>query len=190
MILGVDTGIATCGWAKLDEKTCSFVDLGVLIQPPIEGEKVTLDRIRRSCALGHVLARQAPGCDVVAVEALNLGMPGAIGKLMVGLAWGVVIGVVSMIDPSPSLMTIRPQTWQREVLPHAPKGKPIDYDELATAAGAYILRNHPRAAKKLEAIDPKHRNHAIDGAMIALCAALRPGRMDRVATRDGGGKAA
>jgi hypothetical protein len=185
VILGVDTGIATCGWALLDEEKCSFVDLGVLIQPPLEGEKITLDRIKRSCALAQVLATRAPGCSVVAVESLNLGMPGAIGKLSVGLAWGVVLGVVAMIDPSPSLLTIPPQRWQRQVLPHA--GKQVDYDELATAAGAYILRNHPRAAKALEAIKPKDRNHAIDAAMIALCAALRPSKCDRVTP---GGKAA
>lgn len=187
MILGIDTGIATCGWALLDEKACSFVDLGVLIQKPIEGEKVTLDRIRRSCAIATVLAKHAPGCTIIAVESLSLGMPGAIAKLNVGLSWGVVLGIVAMLDPAPRLLTIPPKRWQREVLPTA--GKEIDYEELATAAGAYILRNHPKAAKALQAIKPKDRNHAIDAAMIALCANLLPQKCDRVgqppATRKG-----
>lgn len=181
MILGIDTGIATCGWAELDERKCSFVDLGVVVQKPLEGEKITLDRIQRSAAIAEVLAKHAPGCAVVAVESLNLGMPGAIGKLSVGLAWGVVLGIVATLDPKPRLLTIPPQRWQREVLPTA--GKKVNYDELATAAGAYILRNHPRAAKALAAIKPEHRSHAIDAAMIALCAHLRPNRCDTVESR-------
>ncbi len=181
MILGVDTGVATCGWALLDETKCAFVDLGVLIQKPLAGEKITLDRIKRSNALAQVLARHAPGCQTIAVESLNLGMPGAIAKLSVGLAWGVVLGIAATLDPSPRLLTIPPQRWQREVAPHA--GKKVNYDELATAAGAYILRNHPRAAKALNAIKPEHQNHAIDAAMIALCAHLRPSKCEVIESR-------
>lgn len=181
MILGIDTGIATCGWALLDEAKCSFVDLGVVIQKPIEGEKITLDRVRRSAAIAQVLAKHAPGCTKIVVESLSLGMPGAIAKLSVGLSWGVILGIVAMLDPAPELLTIPPQRWQREVLPHA--GKQVSYDELATAAGAYILRNHPKAAKALGAIKEKNRNHAIDAAMIALCGSLRSSRCDRVEGR-------
>jgi Holliday junction resolvasome RuvABC endonuclease subunit len=178
VILGVDTGIATCGWAILDETRCSFVDLGVLIQKPIEGAKLTLDRVQRSNALANVLAKHAPGCKTVVVEQLSLGMPGAIAKLSVGLSWGVVLGIVAMLDPAPRLLTIPPQRWQREVLPNA--GRKVDYDELARSAAAHLLSRHPRAAAALEAIPERHRNHAIDAAMIALCGALRPGRCDVV----------
>lgn len=178
IILGVDTGISTAGWALLDETRCSFVDLGVLIQKPIEGAKLTLDRIQRSNALANVLARYAPGCKMVVVEQLSLGMPGAIAKLSVGLAWGVVLGIAATLDPAPKLLTIAPQRWQREVLPNA--GRKVDYDELARSAGAHLLARHPRAAAALERIPEKHQNHAIDAAMIALCGALRPGRCDVV----------
>jgi Holliday junction resolvasome RuvABC endonuclease subunit len=172
MILGIDTGLATCGWALLDERSKTFVDMGVLVQKPTEGRTITLDRLQRSNALAKVLATKAPGCSTVIVEQLNLGMPGAIAKLSVGLSWGVVLGIVAMLDPRPRLMTIAPQRWQRAVLPNT--GKTVDYDELARAAAKLILTRHPRAAASLESIPQRHRSHAIDAAMIALVGALRP----------------
>lgn len=179
MILGIDTGLATCGWALLDDRTCRFVDLGVVIQKPIKGEKVSLDRMRRANALAGVLAAKVPGVDVVCAESLSLGMPGALAKLAVGLSWGTVLGIVAMMEPRPRLLTIAPQRWQREVLPGA--GRAVDYDQLARSAATYLLANHPNAARALRAIDPRDRNHAIDAAMIALCGALHPERCVQVA---------
>lgn len=174
MILGIDTGIATCGWALLDPKRCSFEDLGVVTQAKLKGEKITLDRARRGNVQAQVLAEKAPGCTLIVVEQMSLGVPGAIAKLSIGMSWGVILGIVAMMDPRPELLTIPPQRWQREVLPNA--GKSVDYDQLARAAAAYILRNHPKAAKALRAIPEKQRNHALDAAMIALCGFLRRDR--------------
>jgi hypothetical protein len=172
VILGIDTGIATCGWALLDERMCSFVDLGVLVQPPSEGKTITLDRLHRSNVLAKVISKHAPGCSTIVVEQLSLGMPGAIAKLNVGLSWGVVLGVVAMLDPRPRLLTISPQRWQRVVLPNT--GKKVDYDELSHTAAKFILSKHPRAATALESIPKRDRSHAIDAAMLALVGALRP----------------
>lgn len=180
MILGVDTGLATCGWALLDEERRAFVGLGVVIQPPIKGATITLDRVRRCNALAHALAARAPGCSTIVVEQLSLGMPGAIAKLSVGMAWGTINGIVAMMNPRPRLLTIHPQRWQREVLVNA--GRQVDYDELSRRAATYLLANHPAAARDLKAIDPKDRDHAIDAAMIALVGALRPGRCEKVAS--------
>jgi hypothetical protein len=181
MILGVDTGLATCGWALLDEKEQSFLDLGVLVQKPIKGAKITLDRVQRTNALAKVLSKHAPGCGTIVVEQMSLGMPGAIAKLSIGLSWGVILGIASMLSPAPRLLTIAPQRWQREVMPNA--GRSVDYDKLARHAAAFILRHHPRAAAALKRIPEDHRNHALDAAMIALCGALRPGRCTAVEAR-------
>lgn len=171
MILGIDTGIATCGWALLDPKRCSFEDLGVVIQPKLKADTVSIDRARRGNVQAQVLADKAPGCTLVVVEEMSLGVPGSLAKLSIGLSWGVILGIVAMMEPRPELLSIPPKRWQREVMPHT--GKKVDYEELARAAAAYILRNHPKAAKALKAIDPSHRQHAIDAAMIALCGFLR-----------------
>jgi hypothetical protein len=180
MILGIDTGLATCGWALLDETTRRFVDLGVVITKPAKDALVTLDRARRLTVSAKILAEKAPGCSMVVVERMSFP-PGAgmAAAVPIALSWGAVVGVISMMSPRPELLTVSPQRWQREILPNA--GKQVDYDELARNAAAYILANHPAAAKALRAIKEAHRNHAIDAAMLALMGALRPGRCERIA---------
>jgi hypothetical protein len=99
-----------------------------------------------------------------------------------GLSWGIILGAVAQLaalgHPRPRLITIAPQRWQREVLPSA-EGQ-VDYEELARRAGAHLLRRHVRASAALERIPDKHKNHAIDAAMVALVAALRPHRCDAI----------
>ena len=181
----------TFGWALLDDETCSFVDLGVVIAPMDDDAPVTLDRARRCVPQANVLAERMPGVHVVVAERMSFP-PGAGMKAAVpiALSWGVVIGVRAMCNPRPRLMTIAPQRWQREVLPNA--GREVDYATLARTAATYILANHPAAAKALLAIKCTHprghkqneicpdRFHAIDAAMIALVGTLRPHRCDVV----------
>ena len=183
MILGLDTGTATCGWALLDDARCEFVDLGVVVQPKRdEARTATLERERRAHNQARVITSKAPGCSTVVVEQLSLGIRGKIACLSVGLSWGIILGSVAQLEalghPRPRLLTIAPQRWQREVLPSA-EGE-VDYEELARRAAAHLLRRHPRASAALERIPAKHRNHAIDAAMIALVGALRPHRCDAV----------
>lgn len=180
MILGIDTGIASCGWALLDEQSCTFLDLGVIVQRKEKrhARTLTLERARRANVQAGVIAAKAPGCSMIVCEQMSLGMPGAMAKVAIGMSWGIILGVTAMISPRPKLLTIAPQRWQREVLPSA--GKEVDYDELARAAGEHLLQRHPRAAAALQRIPEKDRQHAIDAAMIALCGALRPQRCDVV----------
>lgn len=173
MILGLDTGLATCGWALLDETTCTFVDLGVVLTRPAKDAKVTLDRARRCNAQAAVIATKAPGCSTIVVEQMSFPVAGGVNAMAaIALSWGVVLGIVATMNPRPRLLTVSPQRWQRAVLPNA--GKRVDYDELAGAAGAYILKRHPQAARALRAIPEGRQNHAIDAAMLALMGALRP----------------
>lgn len=186
-ILGLDTGMATLGWSLLDERTCSFLDMGVVITEPVD-EKVTLDRARRSSIGAQVIAEKAPGCHTIVVEQMSFpgGKPcrcckrrsGPKQVIPIALSWGIVIGIVAMMNPRPRLLTISPQRWQRMVCPNA--GKSVDYDELAHIAAKFILHKHPLAAPALERIPKRHRNHAIDGSMIALAGALRPNQCDEV----------
>jgi hypothetical protein len=178
MILGVDTGLATFGWALLDERACSFVDLGVVITKKLPGAKVTLDRARRCTAQAAAIAERARGCSTIVVEQMSFPPGGANAMVPIALSWGVVLGIAAMLDPRPRLLTIAPQRWQREVLPNA--GRAVDYDELARAAGEHLLSRHPRARDALRRIPEGRRNHAVDAAMIALCGALRPQRCEGV----------
>jgi len=181
MILGLDTGMRTCGWAQLDETRCEFIDLGVVIQPKRDDEArtITLERERRANLQAQVIAKKAPGCGLIAVEQMSLPRAGGVqAAVSIALSWGIVLGVVALLEPRPKLLTVAPQRWQREVVPYA--GRQVDYGELAEAAAAHILRRHPRAHAALMRIPASHRSHALDAAMIALVAALRPHRCDEV----------
>jgi len=180
MILGVDTGMGTGGWALLDETNCSFVDVGVVITKRVKDAPVTLDRARRMTVQAGVLAAKAKGANLssIVVERMSFPPGGVNAMVPIALSWGALIGIHAMLDPQPRLLTIAPQRWQREVLPNA--GKNVDYGELARRAAEHILSNHPRAAKAFEAIPPSQWSHAIDAAMIALVGALRPQRCERI----------
>lgn len=181
MILGVDGGMATGGWALLDEQRCEFLDLGVWTTSKSCDELVSLDRARRCNVHADILAEKSMGCATIVVERISLPPGGGANAMVpISMSWGVIIGIRAMHQqPKPRLLTISPQKWQREVLPSG-KGE-VDYDRLALAAGAHILRRHPKAAAKLARIRESERNHAIDAAMIALCGALRPDRCDVIA---------
>lgn len=179
MILGLDTGLGTCGWALLDESRCEFLDLGVVIQRRKPSMLLTIDRERRANIQAEIIAAKAPGCSAIAVERMSFP-PGAGIKAAVpiALSWGIVVGIAATMNPRPRLYTLSPQKWQREVCPNV-KGA-VDYETLATAVGWHILKRHPRAADKLRAIPDEQKQHAIDAAMIALVAGLRPHRCDVV----------
>jgi hypothetical protein len=189
MILGIDNGTATCGWALLDETTCEFVDMGVVIQPKRDDSRtVTLERERRANLQAQILASKAPGASTIVLEQMSFasGPPCKLCKrrghanamISVGMSWGIVLGIVAMLDPRPRLLTIAPQRWQREVLPNA--GRSVDYDELARIAAHHLLLRHPKAVAALGRINASDRNHAVDAAMIALVAGLRPQKCDQV----------
>ena len=181
MILGIDGGLATCGWALLDDARCEFVDLGVIMQPKRDdsARTMTLERARRLTVQARVIAQKAPGCSRIVVEQMSLPVGGSVNAVVgIALSWGALVGIVAMTEPRPHLLTIAPQRWQREVVPYA--GKQVDYDELAEAAAAHILRRHPRAHAALMRIPMSYRSHALDAAMITLVGALRPHRCDEV----------
>jgi hypothetical protein len=181
VILGLDTGTRTCGWAQLDEAKCEFVDLGVVVQPKRDdaARTITLERERRANLQAQVIAAKAPGCRQIIVEQMSLPRAGGVqAAVSIALSWGIVLGVVATLESRPRLLTIAPQRWQREVMPYA--GRQVDYDELAAVAAEHILRRHPRAHAQLMRIPIGQREHALDAAMIALVGALRPHRCDEV----------
>ena len=187
MILGIDTGTATLGWSLVDERTCRFVDLGTVFTEQLD-ENVTLDQARRASIGARVIAEKAQGCSMVVVERLSFpgGKPCKICKrrsgpkqvLPIALSWGVIVGIVSMLNPRPRLLTIAPQRWQRMVQPNA--GRKVDYDGLARDAAKFILHRHPAVAPALLMLPKSKRSHAIDASMIALVGALQPNACDEV----------
>jgi hypothetical protein len=171
MILGVDTGLATCGWALLDERTCEVTDLGVVLTEHEQGTKVTLDRAKRALVQAHELALRARGVGTVVVEAMSFPPGGANAMVSIALSWGLALGVAAAQSTPPTVLTISPQRWQREVVPIS--GKRVNYP-LVAAEIERLVRRHESAARKLDAIPVRHRNHALDAAALAVIGALRP----------------
>lgn len=175
MILGIRTDTLACGWALLDEQARSFVEVGAHAQKMPKGEAITLGGIHRTEALAKVIASKAIGCSAIVVD----HAAGELSQISVGLPWGILIGVASMLDPRPRLLTVARERWQRIVMPTADRRS--DLASLATAAGAHLLKRHPRALATLERTATRHKEHAIDAALIAMCGAFHAGLCDPIA---------
>lgn len=173
-IVGIDTGLATCGWAVLDERTCTLVDLGVVLTEKSPGEKVTLDRVERAFIQASVLTEVVRDASVVVVEAMSFPPGGANAMVSIALSWGLALGIVASAPMRPTLLAVSPQRWQREIDPSA--GKRVDYEKLSAKLQEHMRQRHPRAYASLEGIAGRHRNHAIDAAALALVGHLAPGR--------------
>jgi hypothetical protein len=174
MILGLDTGVATLGWALYDEQRRLITDLGVSLAHRDTDVPMRLDQAQRSVAQAKVIANKAPGCSSIVIEAMAFP-PSSSHAITTGLSWGVVVGIACMIRPMPKLLTIHPRKWQYEIF-----GRRADYEEVSSAATAHIRARHPAAFVALERIPDKQRSHAIDAAMMAMCAGMRERRCDEL----------
>lgn len=182
MILAIDPGIATCGWAVVTPGRGELVDLGVIISPPDSDVDGSTDRARRlaeQAALFRAIAT-AYAVTTIAVEAVSLGGPPK-ARLAMGmclsLSWGAL--VMLAIDLGAALLEIRPKQWQGAIQEGAKK---IDYDALFIAMTAHIrgTPGHEVVAEQLGAIAERHRNHALDAGGIGIFAALRPHLANRI----------
>lgn len=171
MILAVDPGLATCGYAVVTPGTGRVLELGTLLSEPDPDVDDSTDRARRAWVQGHALGIVARrhGCSVVAAEAMSFGGPPKARFAMavsLGLSWGVLASLAVAIGAE--LLEVPPKKWQRAVDPNC--GKKVDY-KVVFAKLSDFISGDPRA--QLYAIAERHRNHAIDAVAIGLYAALR-----------------
>jgi hypothetical protein len=175
VILGVDGGIETCGWAVVTTRG-AIVDIGVVISPRKPKVDITTDRARRVAKQSAVLREVALryGVTTIAAEAVSLGGPPK-ARLSMGmclsLCWGSLVSLA--LGCGATLLEVRPKLWQSAIQDDTEK---IDYDSLFAALTNYIhaTPGDSKAAEQLSAIAESHRNHAIDGAGVGVFAALRP----------------
>lgn len=167
MILGVDTGNRTFGWARFDHAKRRFDGIGAMELENNKALQKTDDQGDRVITIGGVLTEKIVGCDIVVVERMSFP-PG--GMVPIALGFAVTVGVARACLDRPAVYTVKPQTWQRAVLPGS--GKKVDYVELERVVGEYVRRN-PETAIELDSLPPKLRNHALDAAAIAMMGAFR-----------------
>ncbi len=172
MILAVDGGLATCGWSVIDPRApVRVLDLGTLVQPADSKAKKATDRVRRAREQGELFARliTAHSIGVIGAETMSFAPRGsAAGKVGIGLAWGVLVGLASAFGLP--LLDVTPKDWQ-----HAVAGDgACSYDVLFEQLSAFVM--HERNASvhcTLLAIPKAQRNHAIDSVGVGLFVALR-----------------
>ncbi len=167
MILGVDTGMGTCGWARFDHARRCFDGLGAIATEQQRHKQKTDDQGDRIAQVAEALVVAMTGCDVVVVERMSFP-PG--GQVPIALGFAVVVGIARTMPQRPRVYTAKPQTWQRAVLPDS--GKRVDYDRLEQVIGEYVRRD-AGSAIALDRLDPKMRNHALDACAISLMGAFR-----------------
>lgn len=177
MILAVDPGLATCGWAIVTPRTGAIVELGTFTSDREKAFDVSTDRIQRLAdqaqLFADVLGRH--DCTSVIGEAVTLGGPVHIKLAMsigLHLSWGVLTELAR--SRSLPLYEVPPKVWQHEVQPGRKK---IDYPSLEAAMTKHVSR---AVGAQLACIPKADRNHALDACAIGMLLALQPQLATRV----------
>lgn len=160
MILGIDPGTATFGWARLSELG-QVLDLGILEQPAKGKRKDYEARAHRQAVM---LVEQLAGVRLVVAEALSFPRAGRTGAVSQSLSWGVLCGVCAARRIP--LKRVRPQQWQ-----HAATKDPapaVDYAALLARLQHHVDNYGALAARvALARITPSKRTHALDAVGVA-----------------------
>lgn len=174
MILAVDPGIASCGWAVVRPRTGRVLDLGVLTSSPSGADKST-DRARRIARMADALADvvEAYDCDVIAAEQMLFhGKINAVVSQL--LPWGALLGLAAAMDMD--VIEVPAKTWQAALL-----GRVVPYDQVADSLRAFVAS---QAEIKLLSIAKSERTHALDAVGVGLYAALAAATRVRVVRQE------
>lgn len=186
MILAVDPGMATFGWAIVTPSTGRVVDCGVLIQPPKKRTASTLTGQRIECVsaqaeLVHALITRHAVTNIAAEEQSHAPQGTAHSKIGLGMSWGSLIGIAAARYVP--LRRIPPKTWQRAVVGVEPGEDPhgaIDYERVRSALRGYLTDGIALAVGLLKKAD---QTHVLDAIGIGVFAAMRPDDAAVVAPR-------
>ncbi len=173
MILALDTGLATFGWAIVAPRTGAVSACGVLLQKPNPKLGKHDDRLRRVTAQAHLLNDLIRTWKVWCVAAEEMSFAprsSATAKIGIGLSWGNVVGLASAY--SARFIVIPPKTWQRAIVPAKVGEKEtaaIPYELVFKALTEFV----DLKATGLDKIANGLRNHALDAVGIGVFAALK-----------------
>jgi Holliday junction resolvasome RuvABC endonuclease subunit len=187
VILGIDPGLATFGWARVSRTSGQVLDLGLLEQPAKGKRK---DYEARTDRQAQVVVEQLAGVNLVVSEALSFPRAGRSGAVSQSLSWGVLCGVCRARHIQ--LKRVRPQQWQHAVQGDA--APTVDYEALLARLEEHVMRfGAPAAVAALRRITPSKRTHVLDAVGVGtygvvrpahpLLGALQPTRTTRTKTR-------
>lgn len=173
MILAVDPGLGTFGWAVVRPHLGAVVACGVLIAKPDPKLSKHADRERRAEAQAELLVRlaRAHAVTMLAAEEMSFAPRGsAAAKIGIGLSWGNLIGIARALELR--RVTIPPKTWQRAIVPARSgekKSAAIDYACVCRELAVFVDAH----ATGLDRVAESQKNHALDACGIGVVAALR-----------------
>lgn len=175
MILGVDPGLATLGWAIVTPESGAVVACGVLVQKPDPKLTKHADRVRRtqvqSSLLSELVAKHSIGA--VAAETMSFAPRAqAAAKIGIGMSWGSLVGLAAAFGIP--LRDVSPKTWQRAVVPADVNAGEKKTDAIAYERVYAELARYVDCAQMLADVPQGQRNHALDACGVGVFAAIVP----------------
>lgn len=157
-LLGVDPGLANCGWARVGVNgTVQIFAVGVIETEPAK-KKAKLhhshDTIRRIDYLYRQLHKLSLGCDAICMEGISIPRNSS-ATLKLGAAFGVITALAAALDV-PLLQASTAEV--RDALGGAPKGGKDPRIET-------IERIYPGL---LDTLNQGAKEHAVDAVGVAL----------------------
>lgn len=173
MLLAIDPGLATLGYAIVDSNGAVH-ELGVLLSES-NAKKLgkQVDRVLRleqqAAALATVIDRWSEYMTAIVAESLSFNVRRHTQVVSLCLSWGVIVGLAR--SRGLAVRQIQPKVWQAAVAPSAITDKAIDYDVVFRELAAYVGE---QCRAQLFAIAGRARNHALDAVGVGVFAAMRP----------------
>lgn len=174
-VLGVDTGLATLGWALTDAHGAPIA-LGRHASKPTAGLRVAEDLAMRVdlqvAMLADLVDRvRAAGVDlVVGIEAMSWPRSSA-AIAAIALCWGGLVGLLRARGVRG--YHVPPAVWERSI---AAGG----HDAVADRLQVYLREQRPELAAWLLQLRADDRTHPIDGLGIAMAVAVAPELCTRI----------
>lgn len=161
--LGIDPGVATLGLALVDA-TGRVLRVGESLLPAAMFDGSDSDRLSaRVTVQANTIGQWLKHADRVCSEKLSLGMPSVKGQLYNAIGWTIAASAAHGVGKP--YVGIRPQTWQRMVLPGS--GRKVDEEQLYATLRSYLERQSDRCIHT-----SKLHSHGLDALGLALCGAL------------------
>lgn len=164
MILAIDTGTATLGWALVSRRGMVH-DLGALVLPRDASKTVHDDYEHRIEQQADALTALLPGVTLLVAESLSFARS-AKATASVSLCWGMLVGLTRARQIP--RWRAAPKQWQHALL-NTPRSRSIDYDELARRIARHVERTGtPKARSAVAALRASERTHALDACGIGV----------------------
>jgi hypothetical protein len=177
VIIAVDPGLATFGYAVVDERGVVH-DLGVVTSES-NAKKLGKHRDRRerlrvqARALDAVLRQwRERGTLALVAEEMSFKRGKLTQIVSMALSWGDLVGLA--VAHGATDRAVPPKTWQRALFEPdelAAMGTSIDYTRVEAKLSQYATE---QCRDKLAAIARSKRNHALDAIGVGVYAAMTP----------------